>query len=390
MSSHPTAPVTAPPLPPLVAEARRTDLGVRDLTDPAQGPHAVQLVLDEVVAALRSAWPCTARTIRDHPVVAIEDNYDRLHYSPDDVTRDARYTRYVSDRHLLRTHTSALVPPALATLAAGPIGDELLVCPGIVYRRDAIDRLHTGTPHQVDLWRVTGRPLGERDLEVMIRTVVEAVLPDRPWRTEPRTHPYTLHGRQIDVRDGDRWLEVGECGVAHPEVLASAGLGDGCGGLAMGLGLDRLVMLRKGIDDIRLLRSTDPRVAEQLLDLSPYRPVSRHPAIVRDLSIAVDASDAVEDLGDRVRGALGDDADAVESIEVVDETPAAALPERARQRLGIGLGQKNVLVRVVLRRLDRTLTSAEANQLRDRVYAALHRGRRHQWAARDPVHRDGE
>lgn len=391
MSTPVSAPRPAPPLPTAVAEARRTDLAVRDLTDPGQGPHAVQLVLDEAVTALRSAWPCTVRTVRSHPIVTVDDNYDRLRYSPDDVTRDARYTRYVSRRLLLRTHTTALVPAALTAVGAAPLDDELLVCPGVVYRRDAIDRLHTGTPHQVDLWRIGSTRLDERDLEAMIAIVVEGVLPDRPWRTEPRVHPYTVHGRQIDVRDGDRWIEVGECGIAHPEILKAAGIDPvTCGGLAMGLGLDRLVMLRKGIDDIRLLRSTDGRVAEQLLDLSPYRPVSHHPAVVRDLSIAVDATDAAEDLGDRVRGALGEDADAVESIEVLGETPVSALPDAARDRLGIGVDQKNLLVRVVLRHLDRTLTSTEANELRDRVYGALHRGRRHQWAARDPVHRDGE
>ncbi len=70
-------------------------------------------------------------------------------------------------------------------------------------------------------------------------------------------------------------------------------------------------MLRKGIPDIRLLRSADRRIAEQMLDLKPYRPVSAMPPITRDLSVAVDAEDEVEELGDRVRDALGDDAEAV-------------------------------------------------------------------------------
>jgi phenylalanyl-tRNA synthetase alpha chain len=74
-------------------------------------------------------------------------------------------------------------------------------------------------------------------------------------------------------------------------------------GLAMGLGLDRILMLRKGIDDIRLLRSVDARVTRQVLDLTPYRAVSSQPAIRRDLWIAVDADDTPEQLGDRVREA---------------------------------------------------------------------------------------
>jgi len=66
----------------------------------------------------------------------------------------------------------------------------------------------------------------------------------------------------------------------------------------------------------------------------------------------------------------------------VSETEASALPDAAAARLGIADGQKNVLLRLVLRGLDRTLTDGDANELRDRVYAALHEGAHHEWAAR--------
>jgi phenylalanyl-tRNA synthetase alpha chain len=116
-------------------------------------------------------------------------------------------------------------------------------------------------------------------------------------------------------------------------------------------------------------------------DLAPYRPVSTMPPVRRDLSIAVDADDAAEDLGDRVREALGEDADSVESVEIRQETPYAELPAQARARLGARPGQKNLLVRLVLRPWDATLSDHAANVLRDRVYAALHQGDAHQWAA---------
>jgi phenylalanyl-tRNA synthetase alpha chain len=149
----------------------------------------------------------------------------------------------------------------------------------------------------------------------------------------------------------------------------------------MGLGLDRLLMLRKGIGDVRLLRAADPRVAAQMGDLAPYRPVSAMPPVRRDLSVAVAADTVAEDLGDRVRAALGARAASVESVEVVAETRAADLPPAARARLGIRPGQKNLLVRLVLRDLERTLTDADANRLRDEVYAAIHAGDAHTWAA---------
>jgi phenylalanyl-tRNA synthetase alpha chain len=375
----------------LSQEALARALALRDLTDPAQGRHAMQELLPALAWALSGAWRCTVQELRASPVVSVADNYDRLHYPADGAARDARYTRYVGPGTLLRTQTSALVPPALRRLAQGQatglsgLADVLLVCPGLVYRRDAIDRLHTGEPHQVDLWRIRrGPPLGPADLEEMIRRVVAAVAPDRALRVLPASHPYTTGGRQIDVETRGGWVEIGECGVALPALLAEAGLPADASGLAMGLGLDRLVMLRKGIDDIRLLRSTDPRVAGQLLDLAPYRPVSRQPPIRRDLSIATPAADGAEDLGDRVREALGERAREVEAVEVLGETPGEALPAAARVRLGLRPGQKNVLLRVVLRSPDRTLTDREANQLRDEVYAALHQGDVHQWACGGP------
>lgn len=356
------------------------DLALRDLSDPAEGPHAIQLVMNHAVGALAALWECEVRWWRGDRIVTIADNYDNLGYDSADVTREARYTRYVDDRRVLRSHSSAMIPAALRALADDPVDDVLLVCPGIVYRRDAIDRLHTGNPHQLDLWRITRRTMAGADLDAMITTLLDALLPGMADRREPRSHPYTLAGRQVDVaRDGD-WVEVAECGLANPAVLATAGLDAGWSGLALGLGLDRMLMLLKGIPDIRLLRSADPAVAAQLTDLARYRPVSTRPPIRRDISVAVDSEDVAEDLGDRVRDALGDDAACVESVEILGETPCAALPAVALARLGAREDQKNVLVRVVLRHLDRTLTDHDANVLRDRIYLALHQGTAQQWA----------
>jgi phenylalanyl-tRNA synthetase alpha chain len=273
-----------------------------------------------------------------------------------------------------------MIPPALRRTAAAPPLDVLIACPGVVYRRDSIDKLHTGEPHQLDLWRIARHPLDNGDLQHVIATVVAALLPGREHRALPAHHPYPLDGLQIDVRERDAWIEIGECGRALPEVLEENGHPPPATGLAMGLGLDRILMLRKGLDDIRLLRSTEPRVAAQMLDLTPYRPVSAMPAVQRDLSLVVADDADAEQLGDRVRAALGDRSDVIESIEVRSETRYDALPPAAVQRLGIHPAQKNVLLRVVLRALDRTLTHAECNRLRDEIYAALHEGTAWEWA----------
>jgi len=364
------------------ADAYRKALAHPDLTDAAHGPHALQLLVGDTVAALRETWNCDVIVHRAQPVVPVADNYELLGYAPDAAARDARYTRYVSDSEVLRTHTSAMVPGLLRSLARAPSEDVLLACPGLVYRRDRIDRLSVGEPHQLDLWRVRRGRLSGDDLATMVAVVVGALIPDAAYRSLPAVHPYTRDGLEVEVRVGEAWVELLECGRAAPEVLARGGLSAEYAGLAMGVGLDRALMLRKGIDDIRLLRSSDPRVAAQMRDLDPYRPVSAQPPVRRDLSIAAAPETTAEELGDRVRAALGDRADAVEAIEVLAETPGEELPPQAAERLGVQPGQKNVLLRVVLRHPTKTLTDAEANELRDAVYTAVHEGTEWTWAAR--------
>ncbi len=239
-------------------------LAVRDLTDSREGRHAMQQLVDGVVAALTRVWRCDTLVYRGPRIVDVAQNYDVLGYEPDAITRDARYTRYVAPGEMLRSHTSTLVPAALRTIG-GNADDVLVACPGIVYRRDAIDCLHTSMPHQLDVWRVCrDRVVTSGDLEEMIEIIVRAVLPGADWRCEPRVHPYTTEGLQVEVENGGEWVEIGECGLAGAHVLRGAGLGDRWSGLAIGLGLDRLLMLRKGIADIRLLRASDPRVAAQM------------------------------------------------------------------------------------------------------------------------------
>jgi phenylalanyl-tRNA synthetase alpha chain len=355
------------------------DLGLRDLSDPVQGQHAIQILIGRAVAGLRRAWGTQVRWCRGPRIVPVADNYDRLGYAGEAVTRESRYTRYVDATSMLRSHSTAMIPSALRRLAREPGDDVLLVCPGIVYRRDAIDWQHTGTPHQLDLWRITRRAMSGADMDQMITVLLGALVPGLRHRELRRTHPYTLLGRQVDVCQDGRWVEVWECGLAHPGVLATAGL-PGRGGLALGMGLDRLLMLAKHIPDIRLLRSGDPRVARQMLDLARYQPVSPMPAITRDLSVTVSAGDDEETLGDRVRDALGADASVVEEVRVLSATAYRRLPASAIERLGARPGQMNLLVRVVLRDLDKTLTNQAANALRDQIYRALHQGTEHQWA----------
>src|SRR5215467_7507771 len=117
----------------------------------------------------------------------------------------------------------------------------------------------------MDVWLVCRRRVGREDLLELIRAILHAVLPGWDYRCIPATHPYTVRGLQVDVHDRGGYTEVLECGEILPQLLDDAGLpSSSYSGLALGMGLDRLVMLRKGLDDIRLLRSSDPRIAGQM------------------------------------------------------------------------------------------------------------------------------
>ncbi|SDS41450.1 PheS-related mystery ligase SrmL [Microlunatus soli] len=361
----------------LSADQLRHALELPDLTN--RPGHAVALMADDLVTSLTGAWGIPAHQVRVPPLVAVTDNYDRLGYRATDVTRDSRYTRYTSPTTMLRSHTSANIPYALSGYADVDHGrqvDELISVAGLVYRRDVVDRHHVGEPHQLDLWRLRSTPgTGEDQLEQMIKLVVEAVLPGARWRTTPAVHPYTENGRQVDVLTDGEWLELAECGLIAPEVLRHSGLDpQRWSGLALGLGLDRAVMLRKRVPDIRYLRSTEPRIAAQLGDLRPWRPVSMLPPIARDLSVVIDSDTPEETIGDAIRTELGRSVDDIESITVLTRTPYAELPAAARERLGLGVRQENALIRLTLRPLEHTLTDDEANRIRNRVYRAIHRG----------------
>ncbi len=326
--------------------------------------------MTSLISAIERWSALPADIVRMPPVVPVADNYDRLFYEPDAIARSARYSHYVDDKHVLRTHTTAAIPAALATTGS----NRLIVCPGLVYRRDVVDRLHVGEPHQVDIWIARLARLRRADLLQMIAVVVNTMLPGRAYRCNETFHPYTVNGLEVEVQVDDRWVEVLECGEIHPWLLNESHLpSQQWSGLAMGIGLDRLVMLIKRIDDIRLLRSGDARVARQMLNLDPYEPVSNQPVISRDMSICV-ADPDMELLGDRIRDALGERGGWVENVELLQVSDYTSVPEAARQRLGISPGQQNLLIRVTLRSLDGSISKEDANRVYDLVYAKLHEG----------------
>jgi len=279
----------------LTPDAVACALAVRDLTDPSQGPHAVQRVLDGAVQALSRAWRCGVLHHRASPIVPADHHFDRLREPRPPAGVGARW---VSGTHLLRSRTAASIPPVLERLAAAPPEEVLLVCPGVVYR-EADDPSSAREGHEVELWRIRrGAPLGLRDVALAVGAVAGAVAPGFTLSVTAGPSPHLAEGRQIDVRVRGEWIAVGACGVVVPALLAEAGLPADTAALALRLDLDRLVALAKGLQDVRLLRSREPRLAAQMLDLAPCFPAAAPDA--RDCASLDEVRASIDDVDGRI------------------------------------------------------------------------------------------
>jgi len=360
-------------------EKAKQALSIKDLTDPKNGIHAINLVVEKIRESLSKKEGWTTPEIRrnESPISSVTNDFDRLYFPPDSPARSPVYTRYITDEIILRTHTTAMIPDLLVEMKKKGLIDYSVLCPGICYRRDVVDKKHTGEPHQTDIWRIKkGEPRLQRSALIdLIETVIESVIPSAKYRANEVIHPYTMHGLEVEILVRGDWLELLECGEAHPRLLADVGLDPKeYSGLAMGIGLDRMVMLIKGMDDIRLLRTEDPRIKRQMTNLDPYVSVSKYPPIKQDMSVAIPMDTTEEDVCEIIRDVMGSDANVIEEVKIVSETPYDKLPPQAIERLGIKPNQKNLLIRVILRSHERSLRHEEANEMRNRMYKALNQG----------------
>lgn len=356
-------------------------LAIKDLTNPQNGIHAINLAIEKIKKPLseKAGWPLLEVRRTDSPVSSVRNDFDRLYFPIDSPARSPVYTRYITEESILRTHTSALIPDILLEIKQKLLTDFAVLCPGICYRRDVIDKKHTGEPHQMDIWRIKKgvQRLKRPALIELIEAVVYSLVPGAKYRANEVEHPYTKNGLEVEIWVKDNWLELLECGEAHPQLLDDSGLDSReYSGLAMGIGLDRAVMIVKGIDDIRILRSEEPRIKRQMGNLNPYIPVSKYPQIKQDLSVVVHNDATEEDICEIIRDAMGPKAVAIEEVKIVSKTSYDELPHQAIERLGIVSGQKNLLIRIILRSHERSLRHEEANEIRDLLYRALHQGSR--------------
>ncbi len=348
-------------------------LMIKDLSDSSDGVHAVNIVVDKVVNILNSidGWP-EIEVRRSSPITTVLNNFDNLNFPLDNISRSSVYTRYVAEDIVLRTHSSAMIPSILKEKSISGVDDFAVVCPGICFRRDIVDKKHTGEPHQMDIWRIkrdVSNRIERKELRDALYCIAEELFPDAKIKENETNHPYTKNGLEIEIMYKDNWLEIMECGEVSPIILEKYNFDKKeYSGLAMGFGLDRLVMILKGIDDIRVLRSKDPRIQKQMNNLEKYKNVSNMPPISYDISFSVDNDYVEEDVCEKIKNAFGENIEILEEIQILKEFSYNELPQKAIERLGIKSHQKNILARMVLRSQEKTLTKEETNIIRDNVY----------------------
>ena len=353
-------------------------LELNDLTELKHPAHAIGLLLDEVLEGLKArGWP-DAQVLRGPRIVSAQENYGLLGYDPAEVTLGSEHTRWVDEHSLLRTQTTSQIPKALQQAAQNRKAGELilLAAPGITFRRDSRDRWHCAEPHQMDIWVLGDPQLSTREhLLRLVADILECSVPGMSWIYQSSPHHYTEGGIEVNLLLDKQPIEVLECGCIARSLLQRLGVDPAKhGGLALGMGLDRLTMLRKGIPDIRLLRDPNERAQAQLHDLLPWKAVSRLPSISRDISLAVTPGLSEEVLTEKMLLAAGDNAAWIEEMHIKGRWAMADLPVQAIERLGLLPGQENVLLRVVLRDCSRSITTSEANALYERIQSALHEG----------------
>lgn len=358
-------------------------LSIIDLTRPKQ-EHAIRLLYEKMKQSIHESHPDSEIIVhRGKPIVSIEDNYENLLIPADNISRSSTYTHYVNETSVLRTHASAVIPDALRTLAArtDSWNDVVILVPGLVYRRDVADKKHVGQIHMLDVWRVVRtaqRPRITNDtLLDTVKSIAQTAAPGWKLRIESSPHPYTNNGIEVNaVHSSDgRDIEILECGLTKDEVLRRSGLDPAeYSGWALGMGLDRLVMTLKDIPDIRYLRSGNPKIAAQMKHLLAYREVSKQPRICRDMSYSVPSEYVEEDISQDIMKAMNNHIDALEEVEILSETQYVDLLDNVQKKLGILSTQKNVLVRITLCHLERSLTNEEANQLYDKIYTKVNYG----------------
>jgi phenylalanyl-tRNA synthetase alpha chain len=231
--------------------------------------HPISQVMDELTAIFSDM----GFSIAEGPDIESDDfNFTKLNFPPGHPAREMQDTFFFDakadgTRKLLRTHTS---PVQVRTMLKNPPPIRV-ICPGRVYRSD-FDQTHTPMFHQVE-GLVIDRQAHMGHLKWMLEEFLKAFFEVEhvKMRFRPSFFPFTEPSAEVDIQcsrkggemrfgEGDDWMEILGCGMVHPNVLRNCGLDpDEYQGFAWGIGIDRIAMLKYGMNDLRAFFEADVR-----------------------------------------------------------------------------------------------------------------------------------
>ena len=231
--------------------------------------HPLNVVLDE----FKEIFLGLGFSIAEGPEVELDHyNFEALNIPKDHPARDTQDTFYISDNVVLRTQTS---PMQVRTMEKKkpPIR---IISPGRVYRSDAVDATHSPLFHQLE-GLVVDKGITMGDLKGTLELFAKKMFgEDTRIRFRPHHFPFTEPSAEVDVScfvcggkgcslcKGEGWIEILGAGMVHPNVLRGCGIDpDVYSGFAFGLGIERIVMRKYNIDDMRLLYENDVRFLKQ-------------------------------------------------------------------------------------------------------------------------------
>jgi len=228
---------------------------------PAGARHPLTTIIERV----SDVFTAMGWEVAEGPEVEAEwFNFDALNLPPDHPARTMQDTFFVGTEHsgvVLRTHTS---PVQARTMLERPL-PIYVICPGRVFRTDELDSTHTPVFHQVE-GLVVDEGITMAHLKGTLDHFATAMFgPEARTRLRPSYFPFTEPSAELDLwfpgaKGGPRWIEWGGCGMVNPRVLQACGIdSDRYSGFAFGMGIERTLMFRHDVTDMRDMVEGDVR-----------------------------------------------------------------------------------------------------------------------------------
>ena len=335
-------------------------LSLPDLSRKENSP--IKFIIDKIVAIPEFK---DFDVIKTPEIVSVRNNFDLLNAPEDHPSRKETDTYFLNKDYVLRTQTTVMWPFYLQRSEvikqlekAGEIG---LLSFGKVYRKDEIDRSHFPIFHQIDglyICKIKDKEIGMKELQDVLSMIAKNLYGDKVnYKFLEDSFPFTDPSTQIEIQQGDKWLEIVGAGVVHKQVLKNLNIDPEIyNGWAFGFGIERLAMVKMGIPDIRIFWSEDPRITSQFKDInSQYKEVSKFPMTYRDISFLIDKSTSLNNYYEIIRDCAGNLVEAVETLDKYENEEK------------FGKDKISYTFRITYRSPERTLTNEEINIIQNKI-----------------------